>query len=96
MSTAKQEIAALEERLRLAELGPDPDFFKEVLADDAVMATEGGKPSMAKKKVVEAHQPGKGPKFTSIEMKNLEIVDPLYGGGCHPAGQIRRPKCVSG
>ena len=29
MSTVQSEIAALEERLRLAELGPDPTFFEE-------------------------------------------------------------------
>ena len=31
MSTVVTEIAALEERLRIAELGPDPQFFEEVL-----------------------------------------------------------------
>ena len=33
MDTVQSEIAALEERLRLAELGPDPKFFEEVLAE---------------------------------------------------------------
>jgi hypothetical protein len=33
MSSIQTEVAALEERLRLAELGPDPKFFEEALAD---------------------------------------------------------------
>ena len=36
MSTIEMEISALEERLRQAELGPDPQFFEDVLADDVV------------------------------------------------------------
>ena len=34
---AREEIMYLEERLRQAELGPDPSFFEEHLADDAVL-----------------------------------------------------------
>ncbi len=75
MSTVQGEIAALEERLRLAELGPDPNFFEEVLADDAVLVSQGGQPLFAKSKVVEAHQPGKGPKFTRVEMSDMSILD---------------------
>ena len=41
MSTLQAEIATLEERLRLAELGPDPGFFEEALADDAVIFSQG-------------------------------------------------------
>ena len=36
MST-REEIMHLEERLRQAELGPDPAFFEEHLADDVVL-----------------------------------------------------------
>jgi uncharacterized protein (TIGR02246 family) len=75
MSTVQQEIASLEERLRLAELGPDPEFFEEVLADDAVMVSEEGQFAFAKSKVVEAHQPGKSPKFTRVEMSDMHILD---------------------
>jgi hypothetical protein len=39
LSTVQSEIAALEERLRVAELGPDTKFFEEVLADDAVLCS---------------------------------------------------------
>ncbi len=65
MSTVQSEIAALEERLRLAELGPDPKFFEEALTDDAVLVSQDGQ-SLAKSEVIEAHQPGKGPKFTRL------------------------------
>jgi hypothetical protein len=56
--------------LRLAELGPDPNFFQEVLADDAVL--DGQK---MKSKIVEAHRPGQGPKFTKVEMSDFQFVD---------------------
>lgn len=74
MSPVQTEIAALEERLRLAELAPDPKFFEEMLTDDAVLVSEG-QAAFAKSKVVEAHQPGRGPKFTRVEMSDLKIVD---------------------
>jgi uncharacterized protein (TIGR02246 family) len=74
MSPVQTEIAALEERLRLAELGPDPTFFEDVLADDAVIVSDG-QFAFAKQKVVEAHQPGKAPKFTRVEMSDMNIID---------------------
>src|SRR5688572_14702202 len=74
MSSVRAEIAELEERLRLAELGPDPRFFEERLADDAVLVADG-QPAFAKAQVVQAHQPGKGPKFTRVEMIDMQIVD---------------------
>jgi ketosteroid isomerase-like protein len=75
MSTVKQEIAALEERLLQAELGPDPSFYEQYLADDAVLVDQNGTPAFAKGKVVEAHRPGKGSKFTAVEMSDLQIVE---------------------
>lgn len=75
MSPVQTEIARLEERLRLAELGPAPKFFEEALADDAVLVSEQGQPAFAKAKIVEAHQPGKTPKFTRVEMSDMKIVD---------------------
>jgi Domain of unknown function (DUF4440) len=30
---------------------------------------------MAKRKIVEAHRPGSGPKFTRVELRDLQIVD---------------------
>lgn len=71
MST-REEIMHLEERLRQAELGPDPSFFEEHLADDAVLDGRQLKPE-----VVDAHRPGsgKGQKFTNVEMRNFVLVE---------------------
>src|SRR5262245_25971528 len=71
MSTT-DEIMHLEERLRQAELGPDPAFFEEYLADDAVLDGQ-----QMKAKVVEAHRPGsgKGQKFTKVEMSDFKLVE---------------------
>jgi len=73
MST-RSEIIELEERLRQAELGPDPAFFEEHLADDAVFVGQNGQPSLSKSRVVEAHQPGPGPIFTRVEMRDMQFV----------------------
>jgi hypothetical protein len=59
----------------LAELGPDPGVFEELLADDAILVGPDGRPSFAKEKVVEAHRPGKGPKFTRVDIADMQIVD---------------------
>jgi hypothetical protein len=69
---AVEEIRQLEERLRQAELGPDPGFFEEYLADDAVVDGEA-----QKTRIIEAHrpQPGQGPKFTKVEMSDFAFVD---------------------
>lgn len=75
MTTVQHEIAALEERLRQAELGPDPGFFEDVLAHDAVLVSQDGRPAFAKSQIVEAHRPGRGPKFTRVEMSNTQIID---------------------
>ena len=37
-------------------VGPDPKFFEEALADDAVLVSQDGQPFFAKTKVVEAHE----------------------------------------
>jgi uncharacterized protein DUF4440 len=74
MST-RSEILELEEQLRQAELGPDPGFFERALAGDVVFAGRKGQPAMTKAFVVQAHQPGAGPKFTRVEMTDLEIVE---------------------
>lgn len=75
MSTVVTEIAALEERLRVAELGPDPQFFEEVLADDVVLVAQDGQASLTKRQVVKAHQPGVVPKFSRVEMRDMKILD---------------------
>jgi hypothetical protein len=73
MPDTRSEIVSLEERLRLAELGPDPKFFEEVLADGVVLLQDGQ--TFPKAKVVQAHQPGAGPKFTRVEMSDMNIID---------------------
>jgi Domain of unknown function (DUF4440) len=75
LSTVQSEITALEEALRLAELGPDPTFFEERLADDVVLVSQDGPSSVTKSQIVEAHRPGKGPKFTRVEMSDTKIID---------------------
>ncbi len=65
-----EEIKQLENQLRDAELGPDPAFFEEALADDVILDRQ-----RAKTTVVQAHRPGSGPKFTKVEMSNFDIVD---------------------
>ena len=74
MST-RSEIIELEKQLRQAELGPDPAFFERALADDVVFAGPQGGPAMTKAFVVQAHQPGAGPKFTRVQMTEMEIVE---------------------
>jgi hypothetical protein len=64
------ETRQLEERLRQAELGPDPDFFADALADDVLLDGQ-----RAKSMVVEAHRPDKGRKFTRVEMSEFQFVD---------------------
>lgn len=75
MST-ESEIRDLEERLRQAELGPDPTFFEEALANEAVMVDQLGRVAFAKAEIVQAHQPGgDAPKFKSVEMRDLTVID---------------------
>ena len=74
MTSVESEIASLEERLRQAELGPDPDFFEKHIDDNMVFISDG-KASRPKSQIVEAHRPGKGQKFTRVEMSDMKIVD---------------------
>jgi len=73
-TTVQTEFQALEDKLIEAELGPDPDFFQTYLDDQAVMVTEGNA-AMMKEKVVAAHQPGAGPKFSRVQMSDMQIID---------------------
>jgi hypothetical protein len=74
MPTLEEEILALEDQLRQAELGPDPGFFETRLADDAMMLSGGGTAPFAKQQIVEAHRPGKGPKFVRVDMSDMKIA----------------------
>lgn len=73
-SSVQKEIEDLENRLVAAELGPDPEFFREFLDDNAVMVTNG-EAAFMKAKVVEAHVPGVAPKFTRVVMSEVQIID---------------------
>ena len=75
MKSVVEEISSLEERLRQAELGPNPEVFEELLADNAILVDQDGRAARAKRKVVEAHRPGKGPKFSAVEISDLQIAD---------------------
>lgn len=69
MSSVHDEITALEEQLRLAELAPDAAFFEDHLDNDAIMDFE-----RAKGMVVAAHRPGGSATFTSVTMQDIEII----------------------
>ena len=75
MSNVHTEITALEERLRAAEIGPDPKTFEELLDDNMLVLNDAGDPFLAKPTVIHAHQPGLGPKFLDVEISELHIVD---------------------
>ena len=49
MNSVFEEIRALEERLRQAELGPDPQVLEELLADEAVLVDQSGNVARAKR-----------------------------------------------
>jgi hypothetical protein len=74
MPTLYEDVLALEEQLRQAELGPDPAFFETCIADEAVMLGGDGTAAFAKQQIVEAHRPGKGPKFLRVDMSDVKIV----------------------
>jgi hypothetical protein len=70
--SALDEIRQLEEALRQAELAPDPQFFEDHLADDALIDGQ-----RLKARVVEAHRPGSGsgPKFAKVEMSEFGFAE---------------------
>jgi ketosteroid isomerase-like protein len=95
MSTVEAEIAALEEGLRKAELGPDPDFFEASLADDAMFLSPGEPPTFAKAKVVEAHRSMNGQKFTNVEMRDMRILDHGVGAVVTCDGTYESPEATT-
>ena len=40
-----------------------------------MLVGQDGQPFFAKRKVVEAHQPGIVPKFTRVEVNDLQVID---------------------
>ena len=77
MTEVLDEIRALEDQLQQAELAHDHGFFERALADDAVLVSEAGDPFRAKTRVVQAHRPGEGRKFTRVDMNDIRMVN--YG-----------------
>ena len=63
-----EEIRKLEDLLVQAELKPDPDFFRDILNEDAIL--DGFR---AKNQVAAAHQPGGSAKFAKVEMTDFEF-----------------------
>jgi hypothetical protein len=74
MSSVESEIREVEERLRKAELGPDPEVFDRLLDDDMVLVSEG-QIMRPKAYIVEAHTPGKAQKIDRVDVRDMEIVD---------------------
>jgi hypothetical protein len=71
----REEVAAYEERLRLAELGPTPSVFEDLLDDNAMLVEGNAPPARLKAKVVQAHQPGNGPVFSTVQMSQMQIIE---------------------
>ncbi len=72
LSHAHDEIRKFVDRLRLAQLGPDADFFDGVLDDNFVAVTEDGSHS-GQDEGGRSHQPGNVPKFTRAEMSDSRL-----------------------
>ncbi len=76
MSSVENEIAELEELLRLADLRPDPGFFQRHLDDQMVLMVDGDIWSHSPKAyIVDRHQPGKAQKFDRVEIMERKILD---------------------
>ncbi len=74
-STVESEILELEERLRLADLTPDPDFFQTYLDDQMVLMADGDICSYSPKSfIVDRHRPGKAQKFDRIKITEMKIL----------------------
>jgi hypothetical protein len=56
-------------------LGPNPHVFEELLDDEMLIVAEDGQIHLAKSRIVEAHQPGKAPKFSDVNIDEVRIFD---------------------
>ncbi len=90
MSAVEIEIAELEEHLRQADLGPDPEFFRTYLDDRMVLMSDGDICS-PKAHIVESHQPGKGQKFDRVEMTDMKILEQGNGAVVTCIGNYEGP-----
>ncbi len=76
MSSVEKEIAELEERLRQADLRPDPAFFQKHLDDQMVLMVDGDICSHSPKAyIVDRHQPGRAQQFDRVEITERKILD---------------------
>jgi hypothetical protein len=73
-NSVEDQIREVEERLRQAELGPDPGVFEALLDEHMVLAVDG-QMSMPKKFIVEKHTPGSAQKFDRVELRDMEVID---------------------
>lgn len=73
----REEVLALEERLRLGDASPEPDtspIFDELLADDVLFVQDGGN-SVGKAGVLRGHRPPRKRTFTRVENSEFEVRD---------------------
>jgi hypothetical protein len=75
VSRIRAEVAAYEERLRLAELGLDFAALTELLSDNTVHVEPNGTMSVGREKVLDVHRREKQPPFTIVQRTNMVIVD---------------------
>jgi len=74
MISIKSQIESLEEQLKQAELGPDPEFFEKYIDDEMVFVAEG-QANKPKQQIVEMHRTERGQKFTRVEMSDMSIIE---------------------
>jgi hypothetical protein len=55
-----------------------------------VLVDQSGTPAIAKRKVVEAHRAGNGPKFTAVEVSDLRLSSRGCGRGRWALADRRR------
>src|ERR1700749_836804 len=71
--SVETEIAAVEERLRLAQLHSDAKSVEDLL-DDHLLLLSDGSPFFAKARMLEVYKPGRG-RLVSVEWKNVQIIE---------------------
>jgi len=76
MSSVEAEILELEERLRQADLAPDPEFFQKYFDDQLVLMADGDICSHSPKAyIVDRHKPDRALKFDRVEIADLKIME---------------------
>jgi len=76
MSSIESEILELEERLRQADLAPDPTFFQNYFDDQLVLMADGDICSHSPKAyIVDRHKPERALKFDRVEIADMKILE---------------------